>query len=148
MTTLQTTSVPAAWPRGPTSEVRSQPHALVVFEGSLTQPEGIRGATPMSEYAQRSAAHPDRAAALVKARQKLAFELAASPLSAMRLRAGLSQQQVAERMGISQPQVARYEQGKHDPGTETIARLAKALGASVDEVFKAAHESLQRRGDR
>lgn len=102
----------------------------------------------MADYAKLSAAHPRRAAALAAARQKLVVELAASPLSALRLRAGLSQQQVAERMGVSQPQVARCEQGKHDPGTGTVQRLAEALGVSVDEVFKAVRQGLQRKADR
>lgn len=148
MTTLATTSVPAAWLHGPNSEVRSQPHLFLVFEGALTQPEVIGGATPIVNYSKTSAAKSGRAAALAKARQKLAGELAASPLATLRLRAGLSQQQIAERMGVSQPQVARCEQGKHDPGTETIARLAEALGVSIAEVFEAAHEGLQRRADR
>lgn len=100
----------------------------------------------MSDYAIASAAQPGRSAALAKARQKLAGEMATTPLAALRLRAGLSQQQVAERMGVSQPQVARCEQGKHDPGTETIARLADALGASVGEVFESARKGLRRRG--
>lgn len=100
----------------------------------------------MSDYAIASAAQPGRAAALAKARQRLATELGTTPLAALRLRAGLSQQQVAERMGVSQPQVARCEQGKHDPGTETIARLADALGASVADVFQCAREGLRRRG--
>jgi len=148
MTTLATTSVPAAWLRGPSSEsseVRSQPHIMLVFDGALTQPEVIGGAMAMANYANSSAAKPGRAEALAKARQRLAGGLAASPLAALRLRAGLSQQQVAERMGVSQPQVARCEQGRHDPGTETIARLADALGVPVAEVFQAAFEGLQRR---
>jgi DNA-binding XRE family transcriptional regulator len=145
MTTLATTSVPAAWLHGHSSEVRSQPHIYVVFEGALSSPEPIQGATRMAEYASASEAKPGRADALAKARQNLAGELAASPLAALRLRAGLSQQQVAERMGVSQPQVARCEQSKHDPGTETIARLAQALGVSVSEVFDAVRDGLQRR---
>ena len=148
MTTLATTSVPAAWLRGPSSEVRSQPHVFLVFEGALTQPEAIGGAMPMADYATKSAAQPGRAAALAKAREKLAGELATSSLSALRLQAGLSQQQVAERMGVSQPQVARCEQGKHDPGTETIARWAEALGVSGAEVFQAARDGLQLRAGR
>jgi ribosome-binding protein aMBF1 (putative translation factor) len=56
------------------------------------------------------------------------FEIA-SELIAARLRAGLSQEQLARRMGISQSAVARIESGRHWPSRATLQRYAKAKGA-------------------
>lgn len=41
---------------------------------------------------------------------------------------GLSQQQLAEKIGISQAIVSYYESGRVAPGTDTAIRLAEALG--------------------
>ena len=44
----------------------------------------------------------------------------------MRLRAGLSQRQLADRSGIAQPNISAYESGKLTPSPATLARIAKA----------------------
>ena len=41
---------------------------------------------------------------------------------------GLSQAALAERLGVSQPIVARLERGDHTPNWETLGRLARAMG--------------------
>lgn len=48
-----------------------------------------------------------------------------------RARAGLSQQEVADRLGISQPSVAAFERYDNDPKLSTIRRYALAVGALV-----------------
>jgi len=58
------------------------------------------------------------------------FEIAAE-LVAARLRAGLSQVELAERMGTSQSAVARLESGQTLPSTKTILRYAKATGSRL-----------------
>ncbi len=45
-----------------------------------------------------------------------------------RLRAGLTQRELARRAGTSQSVVARIEQGRSDPSTATLARLLAAAG--------------------
>ena len=45
---------------------------------------------------------------------------------------GLSQTEVAARMGTSQSTLARLEQGDANPTLATVARLAKALGKKVE----------------
>lgn len=45
-----------------------------------------------------------------------------------RLRAGLTQRQLAQRAETSQSVVARIEQGRSDPSTATLARLLAAAG--------------------
>jgi transcriptional regulator with XRE-family HTH domain len=52
-------------------------------------------------------------------------------LSATRRRLGLSQREVAARMGTSQPAVARLESGESDARISTIERYASALGVGL-----------------
>lgn len=49
-------------------------------------------------------------------------------LIAARLRAGLTQAQMAERMGTSQSVIARLEGGKRTPSMATVQRYAQAAG--------------------
>lgn len=58
------------------------------------------------------------------------FEIAAELLKA-RLRAGLSQAALAERMGTSQSAIARIENGRSLLSTKTILRFAEATGSKV-----------------
>lgn len=52
----------------------------------------------------------------------------ARELVAARARAGLTQEQVAERMGTTQSTVARLESGKRPPSLRTVQRYAEAVG--------------------
>lgn len=45
--------------------------------------------------------------------------------------AGLTQAQLSERAGISQPNIARLESGKYNPSVEFLERIAKALGKEL-----------------
>ena len=56
------------------------------------------------------------------------FEIAAELLRA-RLRAGLSQAELAARMGTSQSTIARLENGQTLPSTKTFLRYAEATGS-------------------
>ena len=59
----------------------------------------------------------------------LADEFAiARELIAARARAGLSQSEVAQRMGTTQSVVARLESGKRPPSMRTVERFAQAVG--------------------
>jgi DNA-binding XRE family transcriptional regulator len=53
-------------------------------------------------------------------------------LVARRRETGLSQTEVAARMGTSQSTVARLEAGEVDPRLSTLQRYAEALGAGLD----------------
>lgn len=44
----------------------------------------------------------------------------------MRRSAGLSQQELAERSGVAQPNIAAYESGRRKPSAEMVERLRKA----------------------
>jgi DNA-binding XRE family transcriptional regulator len=52
----------------------------------------------------------------------------ARELVAARTRAGLTQAEVAERMGTTQSVVARLEGGKRQPSLRTVQRYAQAIG--------------------
>ena len=55
------------------------------------------------------------------------FSLAAAMIEA-RARAGLTQQQLAQRMQTTQAVIARLESGRVKPSTRTLERLAAATG--------------------
>ena len=56
------------------------------------------------------------------------FEISTELVKA-RLRAGLSQAELAQRMGTSQSTIARLESGQTLPSTKTLLRFAKATGS-------------------
>ena len=58
------------------------------------------------------------------------FEIAAELLRA-RLRAGLSQAELAARMGTGQSTVARLESGQSLPSAKTLLRFAEATGSRL-----------------
>jgi len=60
---------------------------------------------------------------------------AGSRLTLLRKRIGLSQEGLAEKMGISRKQVSDYERGKSLMNHEMIIRFSLALGASADELL-------------
>ena len=49
----------------------------------------------------------------------------------VRNRAGLTQEELARRMGTTQPVVARLESGRTRPSMRTLERLAKATGSRL-----------------
>jgi len=59
--------------------------------------------------------------------QAAGFDLA-SELIAARARAGLTQAQLAQRMGTTQSAVARIENGRRAPSMRTVQRYASATG--------------------
>jgi transcriptional regulator with XRE-family HTH domain len=69
-------------------------------------------------------------------------------LQSLRSQAGLSQAQLARRLGTTQPAIARLESASSNPTVETLARAVSALGGrlrlEVDDVPPAVDESLIR----
>ena len=58
------------------------------------------------------------------------FVLASAVIDA-RNRAGLTQQELARKMGTTQPVVARLESGRTRPSMRTLERLAEATGSRL-----------------
>lgn len=50
----------------------------------------------------------------------------------LRKAAGLSQQQLADELGISEKSIQRYERGKNPPGSHATKILATYFGVSTD----------------
>ena len=63
------------------------------------------------------------------------FSLTAAPIDA-RSRAGLTQEQVAQRMETTQAVVARLEGGGSKPSTRTLEKYAKATGSRLRISFE------------
>jgi ribosome-binding protein aMBF1 (putative translation factor) len=81
--------------------------------------------TSVSEHIERKLA---RSKSYREAYERLApFEQIARIATMRRAQLGLSQQQVAERMGTTTSVISRIESGRHRTGTETLRRLAAAL---------------------
>lgn len=99
---------------------------------------GVAGSLNIDDYVAQLERDPEWADELKHARQELAGQLdGVRTLAAMRLARGLSQRELAERVGASQPQVARLEQGKGNPEVATLRKLARELGVRIDEVLLA-----------
>ena len=82
---------------------------------------------PYARLRRKWKADPDFTEAFEALRPE--FELAQALIDA-RLRAGLSQSDVAARMGTSQPAVARLESGRK-PTLKALERYAEAVGMKV-----------------
>jgi ribosome-binding protein aMBF1 (putative translation factor) len=65
------------------------------------------------------------------------FEISAELIRA-RQRAGLSQAELAERMGTSQSTIPRLESGQTLPSTKTLLRFAAATGSKIEVRLSAA----------
>lgn len=60
-----------------------------------------------------------------------------------RKRAGLSQVDLAEKVGVTQPAVANWESGVHDPRRLMLAKIAEALNVSLDWLGSGARSVLE-----
>jgi ribosome-binding protein aMBF1 (putative translation factor) len=77
--------------------------------------------------------------AYVREYEALADEFAlARAVIAARTYAGLTQSELASRMGTSQSAIARLESGKSKPSTATLAKLAQATGTRLKIDFEPA----------
>jgi predicted transcriptional regulator len=90
---------------------------------------------PFEVFKARLLADPD----VKREYEALEAEFAiASELIRARLRAGLSQAELAERMGTSQSAIARLESGQTLPSTKTLLRFAEATQSKVELRLSAA----------
>ena len=81
---------------------------------------------PFDELKARLLANPEVKAAYDALEQEYAI---ARELIAARVRAGLSQAQLAERMNTTQSTIARLESGKSLPSIRTLNRIAEATNS-------------------
>ena len=69
----------------------------------------------------------------------------ASPLAQLRVAAGMSQQQLADRLGtISEPGIHRWETGRTRPSVDILPQLATTFGVSIEALVHAIIETPRR----
>ena len=61
-------------------------------------------------------------------------------LQTLRQRAGMSQDVLAERMGVSRQAVSKWETGTADPSTSNLLALAKLFGISAEELLRSVEQ--------
>ena len=64
-------------------------------------------------------------------RMEVSLVTFAENLKNIRKERGFSQKEIAEKLGVSQPNYAQYETGKRNPKFETVKKIAAALGIDV-----------------
>ena len=74
---------------------------------------------------------------LTRARFELSERSDVTGLAALRLAKGLSQKQLSEMIGTSQPRLSTWEKGSEKPGFESLKSLRNALAISADELLDA-----------
>ena len=63
-------------------------------------------------------------------------------LKAIREKAGLSQKKLAEKLGVDENTVWRWEAGRAYPSVDLGKQIAELLGVSVDELLREPVENL------
>lgn len=133
------TSVAESWLTGVPSSPSSSGDAVVVrAEFGTARPLPLPSTLSLDAVVAGFESEPDQAEALKDARVELAerlYEDRPLGLARLRLRAGLSQSQLASLAGTSQAHIARIEAGKNDPGTSVVARIASVLGVAEADAF-------------
>lgn len=54
----------------------------------------------------------------------------------LRIQAGMTQKDLAEKIGVSYLQICNYETGRSRPRQKILARIAKVLKVSVEDIFE------------
>jgi ribosome-binding protein aMBF1 (putative translation factor) len=78
---------------------------------------------------RRRARHSDKYRA--EAKRLEPYESLVRMIIARRIRYGLTQGQLADRMGTSVPAISRLESGQHLPSLATLERVARAFGEQL-----------------
>ena len=56
----------------------------------------------------------------------------------LRRASGMSQEELAEKLGVSRQAVSKWESGRSDPSTTNLIALAKLFGVEPEELLRAA----------
>ncbi len=126
---------------------------FIAMNQHVAEPRLAQRGISAAERSLRVSRNPLRAAAMVQGRQRLA-QVAQQrnprfkPLSVLRLAAGLSQAELAVRMNMQQPNIARLEKAPGDLSLSTLQKLSAALGADMAQVIAAVEASNQLEADR
>jgi DNA-binding XRE family transcriptional regulator len=114
------------------------PCQVIIRQFDMPPPPTLIGGVPASDFARSLEQRFGIEREFKRARKKLAGRLhRGRPLRRLRLRAGLSQTELAELAKTTQTYIARLEKGSSDPGTDMLVRLANALSVRPTTVFRA-----------
>ncbi|HEX8317609.1 helix-turn-helix transcriptional regulator [Longimicrobium sp.] len=92
----------------------------------------MKGDLTWEEYLERELRDPEVAASWAESLPKI--DLAVN-VCLLRMERGLSQKQLAEAAGLSQPRITDIERSDANPTLLTITRIANALGVRVERLF-------------
>ena len=67
----------------------------------------------------------------------------ANRLVTLRKKNGLSQEELADRIGISRQAVSKWERAESSPDTDNLIALARLYDVSLDELLESSPESLE-----
>lgn len=141
MTTSRATSPGASLLIGAPSSPGTNEAEVIQWAFHAPRPLPLPNTISLESLVDEFESDPAMALQMAEARQNLAPVLldgdAPASMSGLRLSAGLSQQQLAQRVGTSQSHIARIERGNNDPTTDVVARIAHALGVAEDVAFTA-----------
>ena len=79
---------------------------------------------------------PDRSKAKKDQREAESKMPLGDVLKAHRTRCNMTQEFVAEKVGVSRQAVSKWEKGLSEPSTSNLLALAKVFGVSVEELLK------------
>ncbi len=67
-------------------------------------------------------------------------------IKAIRMAKGLTQQQVAEAVGVARSTVAKWETGVAMPRAGTLRKMSESLGCTADELLRS--DVFEKKGDK
>ena len=113
-------------------KMREEGNKIIAVSSYAGRPvKGYAKCHPSDKFDETSG----RALAKARCNQKVAYKrnkCAFRKLKEARERLGMTQVEVAKRAGLSRQTYGNYESGKREPDIETLLRLSKVLGVTVD----------------
>lgn len=79
----------------------------------------------------------------VRQEKKVIRKSLSEALRENRMRCKMTQEFVAETLGVSRQAVSKWENGNSDPSTSNLCELAKLYGVPVEELLNAASSSME-----
>jgi ribosome-binding protein aMBF1 (putative translation factor) len=125
--------------RGGAVSTKHNPAIIPCLDFEPDIPEGFQTGDAFLEH---FTGRPELEELMPAARQRIERARASKPnyevsLSSLRRSAGLSQKELASRIGTVQPVISMYESGEREPSLKAIYGLAKALKVSFDDLLPA-----------
>lgn len=65
-----------------------------------------------------------------------ASEIVGQNVAVLRQQCGLTQQELADKIGVARPRIAEIESGRYNPTVDTLQAIADALKVCIERLFK------------